>query len=341
MALGSCERGTLIARVRFQNERRAWLQARRAPWKTLAAAAEEYTDWQVFTLWLRAVIAAARCIPADVEQELESRSPLLLSHIRAVVEPTAIDAEGPGMQVWQAVGEWAEMNSFLVPKREGWLDAVRYFSAASLQYARAWSYWESIDKRWRAAPPAEFPTYAQWQSGVTAVTTLSDGNSDAQRALETVRSLPESEWCSELATFSELIAFSLWMELTLDVEGHGSDFVARELAQRYSGFSLPSSLESKEAVRALHAWVVEHRLPKGNQKELLRALRFHVRHHPAYPALRSYAQKCHAAWPNEHPARLPPYEEWREAANGYFEALGGSQKVPTGPRQLKPYPGLG
>lgn len=41
----------LMARVRHRDERRALQQAKRVPWKTVAATAEEYTDWEVFTLW--------------------------------------------------------------------------------------------------------------------------------------------------------------------------------------------------------------------------------------------------------------------------------------------------
>src|SRR5208283_2375587 len=66
--------GSPIDRVRQQTERRALEQAKRVPWKRLAEAADEYTDWQVFTLWLRAVVEAAKCIPAMVEHELESRA---------------------------------------------------------------------------------------------------------------------------------------------------------------------------------------------------------------------------------------------------------------------------
>ena len=73
--------GSIIVRVRQQTERRALEQARRVPWKRLAEAAEEYTDWQVFTLWLRAVVEAAGNIPAMVAEEMESRTPQLLGRI--------------------------------------------------------------------------------------------------------------------------------------------------------------------------------------------------------------------------------------------------------------------
>jgi hypothetical protein len=70
------QRGSrLMTRVRHQNEHRALQQAKRVPWRTLAAAAEEYTDWEVFTLWLRAVVDAARHIPADVARENGIESP--------------------------------------------------------------------------------------------------------------------------------------------------------------------------------------------------------------------------------------------------------------------------
>jgi len=49
------------------------------------------------------------------------------------------------------------MNVFIGAKRAGWLDAVRYYSSMSLRFMKAWSHWENIDRRWRAAPAATLP----------------------------------------------------------------------------------------------------------------------------------------------------------------------------------------
>src|ERR1035438_7729644 len=46
--------GNLIDRVRHQTELRALEQARRVPWQRLAAVADEYTEWEVLGLWVRA-----------------------------------------------------------------------------------------------------------------------------------------------------------------------------------------------------------------------------------------------------------------------------------------------
>jgi hypothetical protein len=308
-------------RVRQQSERRALEQAKRVPWKRLAEAAEEYTDWQVFTLWLRAVVEAARSIPIMVAQEMESRTPELLGRIRPHIEAAVNSGSGAGARIWHDVSQWAEMNIFIAAKRAGWLDAVRYFSSMSLRSTKAWSYWEHIDRRWRSAAPKQFPTYAQWQCEVSAVALLSNPGSIAQHVLDSVRAVSEAEWSRLLSGFSDLIRFSLWLELVVDIEGPTSRLVSKELAERYPGFSPPrATVASKEVVRALNRWVVENALAIADQRQMLAALSFHVGHHPAYPAMRRYALHCHDVWPVECPDQIPSFEKWREAADAYFEA---------------------
>src|ERR1017187_8997188 len=78
--------GNLIDRVHHQTELRALEQARRVPWQRLAAVADEYTEWEVFGLWVRAVVEAPGGIRAMVAKEMESRAPLLLAGIRSDLE---------------------------------------------------------------------------------------------------------------------------------------------------------------------------------------------------------------------------------------------------------------
>jgi hypothetical protein len=309
----------LVDRVRHQTELLALQQAKRVIWRRLAAAADEYTEWQVFGLWLRAVVQAAGSIPVIVAQEMESRAPQLLDRIRPNVE-AAFNGNAPGIRVWQDVSLWAEMNVFIEARRGGWLDAVRYFSSMSLHSMKAWSCWEDTDAKWRAATPKRFPTYAQWQCEVAAVARLSNPASTAQRVLDTVRGVPGGEWNALFREFSELMAFSLWIELLIDREGPSSEVVSRELAARYRGFVLSrEAAGSKEVVRVLNEWAIEHALAIADQKQLLAGLSFHVRHHPAYPARRSYALHCHDIWPQECPRPLPGFEEWLLAADAYLE----------------------
>ncbi len=312
--------GKLMDRVRHQTERRALAQAKRVPWKRLAAAADEYTEWQVFSLWLRAVVEAAKSIPAMVAQEIESRAPQLLCRVRSDIEAAVTNGSGAGARIWQDVSRWTEVNVFIAGKREGWLDAVRYFSSMSLREMKAWSLWEQTDEQWRIARPAKLPTYAQWQCDVAAVTRLSNADGPAQHLLDSIRSVPEAEWNRLLSDFSDLIAFSLWMELVLVMDGPDSALASKELAKRYGGFSLAGSARgSKEAVRSLNEWAIKHELGIANQDQMLAALSFHVSHHPAYYALRSYALHCNDVWPDEWSDHPPSFLEWRAAADAYFE----------------------
>ena len=313
------QRGEIMDRVRQQTERCALEQGKLVPWKRLAEAADEYTDWQVFALWSRAVVETAGSIPAVVEQEMRSRTPRLLGRARRDVAADAKNGDGPGARIWQDVSRWVETNIFVVAKRAGWLDAVRYYSSMSLRSMKAWSHWEDIDQQWRAATPKQFPPFAQWQCEVAAVARLSNSASPAQEVLDAVRRISDAEWNKLLHSFSGLITFSLWMELVLDIEGPTSALVSKELADRYSGFSFSSALGSKAAVRALNDWALDHVLAIADQKQLLAALSFHVTHYPAYPAMRSYALHCHEAWPAEYPDHLPTFEEWRKAADAHFE----------------------
>jgi hypothetical protein len=288
----------------------------------LAEAAEEFTDWQVFTLWLRAVVEAAGNIPAMIAEEMESRTPQLLGRIRPAVEAAVKNKNrnGAGSRIWQDVSVWAESNVFVGAARAGWLDAVRYFSSMSLLSMKAWSHWEDIDRQWRVATPQHFPNYDRWQREVAGVARLSNPGSIAQQVLDSVRSVSEAEWSKLLNGFSDLMAFSLWLELVLDIEGPASCLASKELADRYSGFKASRAIRSKAVVRDLNQWALDRALGIADQEQLLTALRFHVRHHPAYPAIRSYALYCHRVWAVEYPDYLPAFEEWRKAADAYLEA---------------------
>ena len=314
------QRGNLMDRVRRQTQRRALEQANRVTWKRLASAAAEYTEWQVFSLWLGAVVEAAKCVPAMVVKEVESRAPQLIGRIRSDVEAAVTNGSGAGTSIWQDVSQWAEVHVFATVKREGWLDAVRYFSSMSLRSMQAWSLWEQTDEQWRVAAPKQFPTFAQWQREVAAVIRLSNPDAMAQHLLDSVRALPEGEWSRLLSGFSDLIAFCLWMELVLDMEGPTSWSVSQELAMRYSGFILAgSAIGTKEAVRSLNDWAIEHALGIADREHLLTALSFHIRHQPAYHAMRNYALHCHDVWPDECSNHPPSFAEWRDAADAYFE----------------------
>ena len=307
-----------IERICNAMERRAIEQAKRVPWRRLAETADEYSTWQIFTLWVRARVDGSKHIPAAARSEVDLRAPGFFKVLGPKVERAAKQAHHPGEVAWEALDCWAEMNVFLPAKREGWLDAVRYFSAMSLRSMKAWSYWERMNAEWRRSPPSCSPTFQEWNRAAAAVTQLSNADSPAQRILHSMQSMPESEWGEILAGFLRVNTFSVWMELALDFSGPKSGLISRELRQRYPRVRLPCPLTSKEAI-GVKKWLISHELPKANRTGVLAALRFHLRHHPEWAAVRNYAQCCRGRWPDGPPQYWPTFDEWKHAADAYSE----------------------
>jgi hypothetical protein len=304
-----------FAAVREQVKAKALEQAKGVPWPRLADAVEEANRWQIFSLWVRGVVDAAHGIPPVVEREIEARIPGFLARVADDMQ-VALKQDTPGHRLWTLIDAWVTVNVLLDAKSQGWLDAVNYFSSMSMTYMKAWAHWERVNREWRTNPPTEWPSYQQWQRDVAAVAVLPNPDSHAQRVLDAVNSVSAEEWERLYSQFRDLVAFSLWMELMLDLEGPESRVVREEIRKRYPGFSVASDLPPREVVRKLHSSVVELEL-RVDDENLLAALSWHVRNYPAYYALRSYAVHCHQAWPDDYPSPVPSFEEWRQTADTF------------------------
>lgn len=305
-----------FAEVGEEAKARALDQVRRVPWRRLADTVDEANGWETFNLWLRAIVDAARCIPPVVEGELNARIPGFLARIDSDMR-VALTNDAPGHCLWNLVGSWMSTNVLREPKVHGWLEAVHYFSSMSLPYMTAWAHWERVNKEWRTNPPAEWPSFKQWQDDVAAVSRLANPDSVPQQVLNAVRSVSRGEWERLVSAFFDLVAFSMWLELVLDLEGLARWLVSEEIKKRYQGFSFSRSvLSSGEAVRELNSWAIDHALGVQDER-LLAALSWHVRHHPRYYAIRCLAMHCHDVWANNQPSPLPSFDEWQREADNH------------------------
>ena len=310
------ERGSPSDRVRQHAETRALNEAKKVPWRLLANAAHGYTEWQVFGLWLRAVLDCCEELPAEVANEVETRSRALLSHLKSELGTL----EHPrGNAAWEAVTDWSESTVFAEAKRNRWLNAVRYFSSRSLSSVKAWSYWETIHRQWQDESPAPLPTYQEWTGAISAFSRLSNPESEAQKVLDSIRLIPEAAWQSMFDAFTELMALCLWIEIVLGTR-MGTAIVARELKARHPKFDISLIQNSERWISALTDWVIVHELPFADTQPPLSALAYHTKSHPAYYARRNYAARCRAFWSAPSIDRLPSFEEWRDAADEYFES---------------------
>ena len=316
MASTAGKRGSSADRVRQYAEIRALDEAKRVPWRFLANAADEYTEWQFFALWLRAVMDVSEALPVEIAHEVKVRSPAMLSllgdRLRSF-EPSR------GGATWEVVTDWAESTVFVAAKRDGWLNAIRYFSSRSLLSMKGWSYWESIHREWQDEKPESLPTYQEWASATSAVDRLENPESDAQNALDSIGLMPEARWQMMSDAFADLTALCLWMETVLGIGQMGTALVAGELKIRYPRFDISMIQDSASAISAITDWVIAREMPFAGSQPPLSALAYLTKCHPAYYARRNYAAHCRAVWSSAHFARLPSFGEWRDAADEYFE----------------------
>jgi hypothetical protein len=307
--------------VRDAFARRALEGAKRIPWPQLEEKADAYTEWQVLALWVRAAVDNVGRIPAVVSTELDRRAPAVLSALSAKVNRALHRGEGPGAAAWEAVVCWTDLNLFLQARHEGWLDAVRYFSAASFRCMKAWSYWESVDASSRRSRPAAAPAFDEWEQEVAAVARVSViSESPTQRALDAIQSLRKADWDALLTQFIHLHALSVWMGLVLDGCKVGPRCVARELRGRYPGFSVADcGAEPKELLECFDGWALDHQIPGAKPPEVLEALRFCARRRAECVAVCHYAQSCRTSSNKPFTLDAPTFEEWKKSADAYFE----------------------
>ncbi len=301
--------------------RRALEDAKRIPWPQLEEKADAYTEWQVLALWVRAAVDSVGRIPAVVSTELDRRAPAVLSALSAKVNRALHRGNRPGAAAWEAMVCWTDLNLFLQARHEGWLDAVRYFSAASFRCMKAWSYWESVAPSIRCARPAAVPAFNEWEQEVAAVPRISSNSeSPPQRALDAIRTFREADWDALLAQFIHLHAFSLWMGLVLDGCMAVSRCITRELRGRYPGFSVGDcGAEPKELLECFYRWALNHQMPGAKPPEILEALRFCARRRAECVAVCHYAQHCRTSPKKPFNTDAPVFEDWKKSADAYFE----------------------
>lgn len=114
-------------------------------------AQREYIEWEAFSLWVRAIADAEKRLPAAVVRTIKRRCPSLL-------HPGSMHADLLPLEVLK----WIHNHIFGVAKREGWLDALMFYSVRDPRSQRTWAYWELCECEWRRKRPPAYPTFMQW-----------------------------------------------------------------------------------------------------------------------------------------------------------------------------------
>lgn len=141
----------LEQRVQMNARLRAKRQLLRVSPPRFEKARREYIEWETFSLWVHAIADTEKRLPAAVVKTIQQRCPRLLPQGRTHVKLLPLD-----------VLTWVHNHTFAVAKREGWLDALMFYSVRDRRSQRTWAYWEHCECEWRRKRPPAYPTFMQW-----------------------------------------------------------------------------------------------------------------------------------------------------------------------------------
>ena len=133
-------------------------EAARIPWPQLQDARENYVAWEAFALWVRAIENAAGDFPEFLAEAVEKRCPGFSDFVAKHKQehPDSLPF------FWYHLERWINERIFGKAWREGWMNAVGYYSARDLASLRNHAYWEYCERQWKLSKPAAYPSFRDW-----------------------------------------------------------------------------------------------------------------------------------------------------------------------------------
>ena len=135
---------------------RAAEQAMAVDAATLDKAVSRFVEWEAFTLWIRAIVAAEHKVPDMVTSCLRQKCPGFLESR----DPADLES------LWSDLLDWIETHVFRDAACDGWLDALTYTARRQPASQKAWRLWEQAKREWGVARPTKYPTFEAWLTQV-------------------------------------------------------------------------------------------------------------------------------------------------------------------------------
>jgi hypothetical protein len=148
----------LERRVQERARRRAKRQLLRVSPNRFKKALQEYLEWESFSLWVRAIVDVERILPAQILETLQKRCPGFLQSERQSQRARTRQANLLPLHLL----EWIHNHIFSDAERDGWLDALVYYTVRDPRSQRTWAYWEQCEDEWMRKRPRAYPSFEEW-----------------------------------------------------------------------------------------------------------------------------------------------------------------------------------
>jgi hypothetical protein len=148
----------LERRVQDMAHQRAARQLLRVSSNRFHEAQREYLKWEAFSLWVRTIVHVEGRPPAWMLEVLQKRCPGFLQGDR---QPRNTHRRRTSFLPLHLL-EWVHNHIFRDAKREGWLDALVFYTVRTPRSQQVWAYWEHCEREWKRKRPRSYPSFKKW-----------------------------------------------------------------------------------------------------------------------------------------------------------------------------------
>lgn len=296
--------GKLELRIQEFARSKASKQLLSVPYDAFARAARKYVGWEVFALWIRAVLQFEDEVPPVARKALQARCASLLKDEGPVVESALLS---------RRLDEWVHGRTFARAHREGWFEAVLFYSLRDPTLKYAYAYQEQCEREWASRRPSRYPKFEAW---VRSASNCALFPVNANRLTKAVESY--LDWLSLGYWLEPLLESDVALPLRLgdDMRMKGRGF--REVAKR---------LESGERCTIatkfhLISWIENRYFLEAQKGSWLESVRQHAQNHPRYARMSEYARRWRAQRPQDQLQLYPSFTSWCQDVKNFVERSG-------------------
>jgi hypothetical protein len=290
-------------RVQDFARRRAFKQLLSVPWIHFRRTQSEYLRWEGFSLWVRSVVESEDRLPPALATALTKKCPGLVKTERPDDQPSLLAVR---------LDEWIHNRAFARIKKEGWLEALLFYSVRDLRSQCVWAHWERCAEEWSRRPPSHYPSFQSWVR--------------AAFRYDPIPKVSVSRLAAAVEAYVDWVSFARWVLPLLECASELPARAAVEMNRRLPGFleagrsfagngrKTTATIESR-----LMGWIENHHFPEAQNERWLEILCHRVQDHPRYARIVAYADHWDRQRPRTHVRIYTSFGRWRRAADKYTE----------------------
>jgi len=293
----------LELRIEESARSKASRQLLRVPYQDFARAVRQYVWWEAFVLWIRVVVQFERKVPWIAREALREHCASFLRESDPAADPDLLSRH---------LDEWIRGRFFDRPCREGWFEAVLFYSVRDPKLTYAYAYREQCGREWAAKRPHPYPEFDAWFKSACNCAVFPV---NANRLGKTVRSY--LAWLSVAYWLEPLLENDLVLpsRLLKEMKAKGRRF--REIASQLESRNRRAIATKFHLIR----WIEDRYFSEAQADGWLESVRRQAQNDPGYARTSEYARRWREQQPQNRLRFYPSFTNWCDDAKNFVERV--------------------